>query len=84
MEYDEVERLRRNSAAWRLLNADNAALVLAFLGAVFVDENVRSISGAELAGRLEDELYALHERLGQVRYPEVGEGIPGGLVPPGQ
>lgn len=70
MEYDEVERLRRNSAAWRLLNADNAALVLAFLGAVFVDENVRSISAAELAGRLEDGLYALHERLGQVRYPK--------------
>jgi hypothetical protein len=70
MEFDEVERLRRNSAAWRLLNADNAALVLAFLGAVFVDENVRSISAAELAGRLEDELHALHERLGQVRFPK--------------
>jgi hypothetical protein len=70
MDFDEVERLRRNSAAWRLLNADNAALVLAFLGTVFVDENVRSISAAELASRLEDELHPLRERLGQVRYPK--------------
>ncbi|GAA0917786.1 DUF3375 domain-containing protein [Virgisporangium aurantiacum] len=70
MDFDEVERLRRNSAAWRLLNADNAALVLTFLGAVFVDENVRSISAAELAGRLEDELQGLNERFGQVRFPK--------------
>ncbi len=69
MDFDEMERLRRNSAAWRLLNADSAALVLAFLGKVFVDENIRSIAAAELASRLEDELHALHERLGQVRYP---------------
>src|SRR3954452_4418938 len=70
MDFDEVERLRRNSAAWRLLNADNTAVVLTFLGAVFVDENVRSISAAELAGRLEDELHALNERFEQVRFPK--------------
>jgi Protein of unknown function (DUF3375) len=71
IEFDEVEWQRRNSAAWRLLRADNAALVLSFLGRVFVEENVRSISGVELASRLEDELFALNERFGEGTFPRV-------------
>jgi uncharacterized protein DUF3375 len=43
---DEIAWLRDNSPAWRLLRADNAALVLSFLGRVFVTGNVRSISAA--------------------------------------
>lgn len=70
MDYDEIEALRRNSAAWRLLRADNAPLVLSFLGCVFVEENVRTISAADLASRLDDELFALHERLGPDVYPK--------------
>jgi flagellar motility protein MotE (MotC chaperone) len=60
--FDEVSWLRDNSPAWRLLRADNAPLVLSFLHRVFVTENVRSIPAAELASRLDDELYALNER----------------------
>jgi len=60
--YDEIAWLRANSPAWRLLRADNAPLVLSFLHQVFVAENVRSISATELAGRLDDELYALNQR----------------------
>ena len=60
--FDEVAWLRDNSPAWRLLRADHAPLVLSFLHQVFVTENVRSIPAAELAGRLDDELYALNER----------------------
>jgi len=60
--FDEVAWLRDNSPAWRLLRADHAPLVLSFLHQVFVTENVRSIPVAELASRLDDELYALNER----------------------
>ena len=70
MDYDELEALRRSSPAWRLLRADNAVLLLAFLGRVFVDLNVREISASELADRLDDELYALNERLGEGTFPK--------------
>jgi hypothetical protein len=69
VDFDEVESLRRTSPAWKLLRADNAALLLSFLGRVFVDENVRSISGAELVMRLDDHLYALNARLGEGTFP---------------
>lgn len=63
MEFDEIAWLRANSPAWRLLRADSAPLVLSFLYRVFVEENVRSIPAAELASRLDDELYARNERV---------------------
>lgn len=69
MEFEDVESQRQNSPAWRLLLADNAALVLSFLGKVFVDDNVRSIARDELVSRLEDELYALNERF-DGRFPK--------------
>src|ERR1700739_2114527 len=58
----EDARLRDDSPAWRLLRAENAPLVLSFLHRVFVADNVRSIPAAELASRLDDELFALNER----------------------
>jgi len=61
--YDEIAWLRTNSPAWRLVRADNAPLVLSFLDRVFVQENVRSIAATELVSRLDDELYALNERM---------------------
>ena len=70
MDYDEIVALRRGSAAWRLLRADNAPLVLAFLGRVFIEDNVRSMSATELISRLDDELFALSERLGPTAYPK--------------
>jgi flagellar motility protein MotE (MotC chaperone) len=62
LSFDGVAWLRDNSPAWRLLRADNAPLVLSFLHQVFVTENVRSIPAAQLASRLDDELYALNAR----------------------
>ncbi|MET0995528.1 MAG: DUF3375 domain-containing protein [Mycobacterium sp.] len=70
MQYEEVAALRAGSPAWRLLRADNAPLVLSFLGRVFVDDNVRDISATQLISRLDDELYALNERLGEGTYPK--------------
>jgi Protein of unknown function (DUF3375) len=69
MDFDQVEGLRRSHPAWRLLRADSAALVLSFLGQVFVDENVRSIPVADLASRLDDVLHDLNARLGEGTYP---------------
>jgi Protein of unknown function (DUF3375) len=68
--FDDLEALRRHNAAWRLLRADNAAFILSFLGGVFVEDNVRSISAAELAGRLDDELDMLNDRLGAGTFPQ--------------
>ena len=77
--FDEISWLRGNSPAWRLLRAENAPLVLSFLDQVFVAENIRSISAAELASRLDDELYALNERLGERRVSQAGQGVSGRL-----
>ena len=70
---DEIAWLRDNSPAWRLLRADNAPLVLSFLHRVFVADNVRSISAAELASRLDDELYVVNQQdgaRGSLRFPK--------------
>jgi len=70
MDFDEIDALRRHSAAWRLLRADHASFVLSFLGRVFVTENVRTIPAADLIDRLDDELYALNDRYGEGTYPK--------------
>jgi len=73
MQYDELEAMRRHHPAWRLLQAQHAPLVLSFLGAVFVQENVRSIAAGDLAARLDDELYHLNDRLGAGTFPRRAE-----------
>lgn len=70
MDFEEIDSLRRHSSAWKLLRADNAPLILGFLGKVFVADNVRSISSSELISRLDDELYAVNERLGDGSFPK--------------
>lgn len=73
MQHDDVAALWSRHAAWRLLRADNAPLILSFLGAVFVDENTRKITASALAERLDDELYALRQRLGEGAYPKAAK-----------
>ena len=70
MNFDDLDALRRANPAWRLLCADNAPLLLSFLGRVFVDENVREISAPALTDLLDDELYALNQRLGEGTFPK--------------
>jgi hypothetical protein len=70
MDFDDVATLRKHSPAWKLLRADNAPLLVSFLGRIFVEENVRSISSAELTSRLDDTLYALNQRLGGSTFPK--------------
>ncbi|EGD57105.1 DUF3375 domain-containing protein [Gordonia neofelifaecis] len=69
MQFDEIVAVRKSNAAWRLLRADNAPLLLSFLGRVFVDDNVREISESALVNLLDDELYSLNKRLGEGTYP---------------
>jgi hypothetical protein len=68
--FDELTTLRERHPAWRLLRALNAPLVISFLGRVFVQDNVRDITLAELATRLDDELYALRASLGEEAFPK--------------
>jgi hypothetical protein len=69
MDYDEIEQLRERHPAWRLLSASNVALVLGFLSRVFVERNVGDLPASEVVGELDDELYALNQRLGEDRFP---------------
>jgi hypothetical protein len=69
VDYETVELLRRGHAAWRLLRAEHAALVVSFLSQVFVDENVRDIAASQLAERLDDTLFGLNQRLGEGTFP---------------
>ena len=62
--------LRDKHPAWRLLASPHAPLVAGFLHRVFVAPNVRTMSEADLAEALEDELFALREQLGPAAYPQ--------------
>jgi hypothetical protein len=69
MAYDEIEYLRGHPT-WALLRSQHAALVLSFLGRVFVEANVGDVAASELAGALDDELYAINQRLGEDHFPK--------------
>lgn len=77
MDYDEIEQLRNRHTAWVLLSSRNAALVLSFLGRVFVDANASNLPANMLVNELDDELYALNERLadddGAPRFPRLAK-----------
>ncbi|MBI3143705.1 MAG: DUF3375 family protein, partial [Pseudogulbenkiania sp.] len=70
LDYATLDALRSHHPAWRLLNSPHAPLVASFLYRVFVAPNVRVMAAADLAEALEDELYALRERLGAEAYPK--------------
>jgi hypothetical protein len=69
MNYDEIDHLRTHHPAWSLLRSQNAAFVMSFLGEVFVDRNAAGVPAGELASELDEELYALNQRLGEERFP---------------
>jgi hypothetical protein len=64
-DYGTLESLTKLHPAWRLLRADHAPLVISFLHKAFVAPNKRTIPAADLAERLEDELYGLRQTLGE-------------------
>ena len=70
MDFNRISGLRSHPA-WRLLQADSAALIISFLHRTFIVSNQRSIPAEELATRLDDYLHHLREH-GEQRYPRKG------------
>ena len=70
LDYSTLDLLRQNHPAWRLLRSDHAPLIASFLQRVFITPNVRVLVQADLAEALEDELFALRERLGGEVFPK--------------
>ncbi len=58
MQVDDVQSLQQH-AAWRLLRADDAPLVVAFLARVFTEGGAHGLPAGELADRLADLLAEL-------------------------
>lgn len=71
MNYDEIAYLQSEHAAWALLRSPHAPLLLSFLGRIFVDGDVGAsgLPAGELVDQLDDELYALNDRLGEDTFP---------------
>ncbi len=69
MDYHALEVLRRAHPAWRLLAADHASLIVAFLHRNFIEPNVRTLSQPEIVSKLEDYLYDLRQRVGEGAFP---------------
>ncbi len=69
LDYDSLDRMRRSHPAWRLLRSRNAPLVAGFLHRFFLEPNRRATPQGELAEALEDELFALRERVGEEAFP---------------
>lgn len=69
-DYFSLESLRQHHPAWRLLNSPHTPLIASFLRRVFLAPNQRLIGQADLAEALEDELFALRERLGNDAFPK--------------
>ncbi len=70
LDYATIDLLRQNHPSWRLLRSDHAPLVAGFLHRVFITPNVRQMSQLDLVEALEDELFALRDRLGVEAFPK--------------
>lgn len=64
MDYEAIDALRARHPAWRLLRANNASLILSFLGDFFVQNNRGASSASDVAAALDDQLYALNREAG--------------------
>lgn len=69
MDYHVLDALRRRHPAWRLLAADHAPFIVAFLYDAFTKPNRRALAQSELSTRLDDFLYSIRAQLGEATYP---------------
>ena len=74
LDFNTLDLLRQNHPAWRLMNSPHAPLVVSFLQRVFIKPNERVIAQADLVEKLEDDLFALRERLGADAFPKAALG----------
>ncbi len=74
VDYESIDVLRQRHAAWRLLRAGNATLILSFLGGFFVEGNRGACSGSDVAAALDEQIFALNVAVpaesGEVRFPK--------------
>ncbi len=70
MDHDYLDRLKQTHPTLRLLNADNAPLIIGFLYQVFIQPNQRSMPHSELVSRLDDYLFQLRGIYGDEKYPK--------------
>ena len=73
MQYDEIARLQEQHPSWALLRSRHAALILSFISRVFLEANSGARPAAELVNLLDDELYALNQRLGSETFPRLAQ-----------
>ena len=69
MNYHQLLQLRRHHPGWRLLQADHAPLVVAFLETAFVSNNARGVAASVLEASLDDLLFTLRESEGEEAFP---------------
>lgn len=69
LDYHELTSLRHRHPAWRLLTAESAPFIVAFLHRAFTKTNVRALAQSQLATQLEDFLYDLRARFGDAIFP---------------
>lgn len=70
MDYDTLLGLRQRHPTWRLLTAEHAPFIIAFLYDAFTKPNRRTLSQSELSGRLGDYLYSLRATVGETAFPK--------------
>lgn len=73
MDDAELETLRSRHPAWILLASRNAPMVLSMLDRVFIQPNASNIAADELTQIVDDELYALRERISEEAYPRTAK-----------
>ncbi len=71
MDHDYLLKLRQHPT-WRLLNADNAALIISFFYRTFIQTNCRSLKQSELTEKLEDTLFHLRQ-IHHDKYPKTAK-----------
>ena len=71
MEHDYLLKLRQHPT-WRLLCADNSALIISFFYRAFIQPNCRSLKQSELTEKLEDTLFHLRQ-IHKNKYPKTAK-----------
>jgi hypothetical protein len=69
VDFEAIETLRERHPAWRLLRAQNATLILSFLGSRFVEGNHGATEAARLVEALDEHLYLLNTNAEEHRFP---------------
>lgn len=60
-DFYDLANKKKSNPSWRLMNADNAPLIISFFDKVFRQEGLRQIDEYEIVLKLEDYLYDLND-----------------------